>query len=167
VDVEVVFHKYTGVPHRRVTMRRLGVDEHGTWLGAPAGTTVHSDVPGRSYTTHHATIRLVPVGQWWTAIFFAEPSVWDVYCDITTPAKWLHPGAVLMVDLDLDILRIRDGGRAELLDEDEFEANTLTYDYPADVVTRARRAADRLAVDVSSGIEPFGTAYRSWLGLTT
>jgi hypothetical protein len=81
VDVEVMFRKYGGSLHRRVTMRHLGVDGHGTWLGAPVGTTVHSDIPGRSYTTRHATIRLVPSGQWWTAIFFAEPSAGDAFRD--------------------------------------------------------------------------------------
>ena len=165
VDVDVVFRKYSGSLHRRITMRRLGEDEHGTWLGAPAGTMVHSDAPGQSFANQHATVRLVPTGQWWTAIFFAEPSAWDVYCDITTPAQWLHPSAVAMVDLDLDVLRTRNGGRTDLLDEDEFEANSATYGYPAEIVASAHSTAHRLGVDLASGTEPFGTSYRSWLSL--
>nr|WP_221375044.1 DUF402 domain-containing protein [Actinoplanes polyasparticus] len=163
MDVEVVFTKYGGQLHRRSTMRRLGVDEYGTWLGASAGTTVHSGIPGRSFVNEHVTVRLVPVSRWWTAIFFAEPNTWDVYCDITTPAEWLGPGSVTLVDLDLDLLRNRDTGHVDLLDEDEFAANTLTYDYPADVVNRARSTADRLAVDVAGNAEPFGSACLRWL----
>ncbi|MFU8853922.1 DUF402 domain-containing protein [Micromonospora sp. SL1-18] len=165
MDVDVVFRKYKGSLHRHVTMRRLGEDRHGTWLGAPAGTIIHSGAPAQSYTTEHATVRLIPIGEWWTAIFFAEPSTWDIYCDITTPAQWLRRDRVAMVDLDLDILRSRNGGVVDLLDEDEFEANSVRYDYPTDLLTAARSAADRLAVNLTSGIEPFRSSYQSWLSL--
>ena len=163
MDVEVIFSKYDGQLHRRSTMRWLGVDEYGTWLGVAAGSMVHSGVPGRDFVNDHVTARLVPVGQWWTAIFFAETNVWDVYCDITTPAEWADPGTVSLVDLDLDLLRSRDSGHVELMDEDEFAANTLSYGYPADVVNQARRTAERLHVDVAGNAEPFGSACRRWL----
>ncbi|MFC3743091.1 DUF402 domain-containing protein [Paractinoplanes deccanensis] len=162
MNVDVVLNKYGGTLHRRITMRRLGEDEHGTWLGAPAGTMVHSGA-GRHFATACATVRLVPIDQWWTAIFFAEPNTWDVYCDITTPARWPAPDVVTMVDLDLDLQRTRDGGRADLLDEDEFETNRTAYGYPADVVAGARSAVQRLTAALTSGAEPFGTACRRWL----
>ncbi|XVU29893.1 DUF402 domain-containing protein [Actinoplanes sp. CA-054009] len=165
MNVEVVLRKYDGRLHRRLVMRRLGEDAHGAWLGAPAGTTVHSGVPGRDFVTRHDTVRLVPVGQWWTAIFFAEPGEWDVYCDITTPAVWREPGSVVMVDLDLDVQRERDSGRVELLDEDEFEVNARAYGYPADVVAGARGAAERLVAGLGSRVEPFGVSGKGWLQL--
>ncbi|MCY1138266.1 DUF402 domain-containing protein [Actinoplanes sp. Pm04-4] len=161
-DVEVILDKYTGRPHRKQMMRRLGQDEHGTWLVAPAGTVVHSVAAGRDFVTPHLTVRLVPVGQWWNAIFFARPSPWDVYCDVVTPPAWPDPGTVVMTDLDLDVQRARDG-RVVLLDEDEFQANAEMYAYPADLVTRARATAEHLTAALTARAEPFGTAYQHWL----
>lgn len=158
-----MFFKYDGGLHRRLTMRLLGEDEHGTWLYAAAGTTVRSGVAGKSFTNRRATVRLVPAGQWWSAIFFARPGKWDVYCDIGTPARWPDPGTVSMVDLDLDLLRARRSGRVQLLDEDEFTAHSRQYDYPAEVVAQARDAAGRLMTDLTGGAEPFATRYRHWL----
>lgn len=158
-----MFYKYDGRLHRRVTMRRLGDDEHGTWLYAVAGTIVHSGVVGNSFTNRHPTLRLVPVGQWWSAIFFPRPNKWDLYCDISTPAQWPDPGSVSMVDLDLDLLRARRSGRVQLLDEDEFAAHTVKYNYPPEVVAQARDTADHLMTELARGAEPFATRYKHWL----
>ena len=49
-----------------------------------------------------------------------------------------------MVDLDLDVVRHRDSGVAELLDEDEFLEHQRRYGYPDDVIHRGREAADLL-----------------------
>ncbi|MFF5078133.1 DUF402 domain-containing protein [Actinoplanes sp. NPDC000266] len=115
--------------------------------------------------TRHDTVRLVPAGQWWSAIFFGEPGEWDVYCDVTTPATWLGPGTVEMVDLDLDVQRERDSGRVELLDEDEFAVNARVYGYPADVVAGAQRAAGCLVAGLGGRVEPFGVSGKGWLQL--
>ncbi|MEH0844735.1 DUF402 domain-containing protein [Micromonospora sp. CPCC 205711] len=165
MDVDVVFRKYSGSLHRRITMQRLGEDQYGIWLGARAGTTVHSGTAGHDYTTKHATVRLIPPGLWWIAIFFAEPSPWDVYCDVTTPPRWSHAGEVAMVDLDLDVLRTRADRRTELLDEEEFAANTTAYGYPIQMVAEATDTARHLTLSLTDGTEPFGSHYQSWLNL--
>jgi hypothetical protein len=84
----VVFRKYDGGLHRESGMTLLGEDQHGTWLGASAGTIVHVGGGADSFVTRYACVRLVPGGAWWTALFMAVPDEWDVYCDITTPARW-------------------------------------------------------------------------------
>ena len=162
--VDVVFRKYDGSLHRRVCMRRLGTDAYGTWLGAAAGTVVHADTQGFSYRTRHTTLRLVPADDWWCAIFFARPSEWDVYCDITTPAQWTDSNEVTMVDLDLDVLRHRNGRRVELLDSDEFDEHRVRFGYPDDVVEHATAAARRIHLALVDRTEPFAAHYRPWLG---
>ena len=37
-EVRVVYTKYDGSLHWHMSMRYLGEDEHGIWLGAPAHT---------------------------------------------------------------------------------------------------------------------------------
>lgn len=67
-----------------------------------------------------------------------------------------------MVDLDLDVRRRR-AGAVELLDEDEFAVHQVRYGYPPEVIEGARAAADWLTGAVRERVEPFDSAYHSWL----
>ena len=68
-----------------------------------------------------------------------------------------------MVDLDLDVIRLRADQQVLLLDEDEFAEHQVRYGYPADVISEAEQAAAWLRHAISSGAEPFASQYRSWL----
>ena len=71
-----------------------------------------------------------------------------------------------MVDLDLDVVRWRDSGSVEVIDEDEFAEHQVAYAYPDHVVANARGAADHLAARLSTH-EPFAHAYQRWLDLVS
>lgn len=161
-DVRVVYTKYDGSLHWHHTAQYLGEDELGTWLGAPTGTPMQRGSE-RPVIFEHPWVQLIPAGQWWTAAFNAEPAATELYCDITTEPRWLNPGEVTMVDLDLDVLRMRADGRVLLLDEDEFADHQVQYGYPAEVIRRAKQSAAWLLATVRAGAEPFGTGYRRWL----
>jgi uncharacterized protein len=161
-DVRVVYTKYDGSLHWHQTMSYLGEDEHGVWLGAPAGSfTQRGDEP-RVYFSHHM-VGLIPRGQWWTAVFNAEPEATEIYCDITTPPQWPHDGEVTMVDLDLDVMRMRADGKVLLVDEDEFAEHQVRYSYPDEVISQASAAAQWLLRVIGDGAEPFAGRYREWL----
>lgn len=93
------------------------------------------------------------------------PRTSEVYCDITTPARWESDDTVHLIDLDLDVVRRRATGLVELLDEDEFAEHRARFGYPDDVVAEAEAAAQRLLGALGDGTEPFATAYRKWLAL--
>jgi protein associated with RNAse G/E len=162
-EVRVAVRKYDGRPHWHHTMRRLGTDEHGIWLGCPAGTVYYRGDEGPIYTTAEARVMLIPPHSWWTALYCAAPAECEVYCDITTPATWPNPTEVTMVDLDLDVWRTRPNGDVELLDQDEFAVHRRQYGYPPDVARRAEATAGWLLSAVSDRVEPFGYAYQRWL----
>jgi uncharacterized protein len=67
-----------------------------------------------------------------------------------------------MVDLDLDVIRRRDG-RLLLDDQDEFAEHQVRYGYPAEVIRQAEQAAAWLLAAVGANAEPFGLAYQAWL----
>jgi protein associated with RNAse G/E len=168
--VDVVLRKYNGRPHRWVTARRLGEDEYGVWLGTPAGTTVHYQYGNRpTGLTRHDAVRLIPRDEWWIAMFTAAPSEREVYCDICLPPRWTGPFEITVIDMDLDVARFRPrrrlglSSRVVLEDEDEFAENALIYGYPTDVVVQATAVAENLRRALTSRVEPFGTASRSWL----
>jgi uncharacterized protein len=161
-DVRVVYTKFDGSLHWHHAARYLGADEHGTWLGAPAGTpTQRGDEPPIIF--EHATVHLFPAGVWWTAAFNAAPARTEIYCDITTPPQWPEEGCVTMVDLDLDVLRLRADHSVVLVDEDEFAEHQVRYSYPAEVIRQAEEAAAWLQRTICDRAEPFATVYRAWL----
>lgn len=164
-SVQVEFRKYDGRLSARWTADRLGEDEHGVWLGTARGVAVEADTGG--WTNRFAHVLLVPDGRWWTATFCTAPGP-EVYCDVCTVPEWNADRTVLRtVDLDLDVVR-SPGGPARLKDEDEFAEHRLTYGYPDDVVSRARRTAARLLEAArldGHGTEPFVSAWRPWLDL--
>ncbi len=162
-DVRVVFTKDDGRRHWHATLRRLGEDEHGIWLGASAGV-VWQRGDERPIVFTYAHVSLFPRDAWWVANFNTEPSDVDIYCDVTDVPVWTGPDEVRMADLDLDVIRVRSTGEVKLVDEDEFASHQMLYKYPEDVVRQAQEAADWLTGAVPSR-EPFTGAYRHWLSM--
>lgn len=159
--IRVIYRKYDGCLHWNMELGRLGADEHGTWLGAPAGTRARrgSEEP---VTFPQPYVLLIPSAGEWTMTCNAEPCWTELYVDVTTEPQWTAGDQVEMVDLDLDVIRRFDGS-AEILDEDEFAAHQVRYGYPPEVASRAGRTASALLAAVADGTEPFGQACRSWL----
>jgi protein associated with RNAse G/E len=160
--VQVNWTKYDGSLHWNLKMRRLGEDEHGTWLGLPAGSTTRK---GYDLTMNlpEAHILLLPLDSWWTATFNAAPHRTEIYCDITTPPQWPSATEVTMVDLDLDVLRRRGTRLPVLVDEDEFAEHQVRYGYPADVIRSAVQSASWLMHAVTERSGPFDGAHEPWL----
>ncbi|MEE6311248.1 DUF402 domain-containing protein [Plantactinospora veratri] len=160
--VRVVYRKYDGTAHRDYPARRLTEDDLGVWLGVTAGTA--SVYHGRPSVEQIPFVLLVPHGTWWSAMFNPPPRTSEVYCDITSPARW-EGDTVHLIDLDLDVVRRRGTGVVELRDEDEFAEHRVRFGYPEETVTQARAAAEWLHVALGDGTEPFASAYRKWLAL--
>jgi uncharacterized protein len=160
-NVRVVFRKYDGSLHWHGTLRRLGEDEHGTWLYGAAGTPWQraNDAP---ILFRHAHLCLIPRDAWWVANFNAAPAELSVYVDVSNVPSWPSPDEVTMVDLDLDVIKVRETGEVRIVDEDEFAAHQLMYSYPTDVMSAARQAADWLAEALTT-TEPFIQAYQRWI----
>jgi hypothetical protein len=163
-DINVVYRKFDGSLHWHFPGRYLGGDEYGRWVGCRPGTS------GRrghepALVWDHAYVMLFPRDAWWTATFNAEPENTEIYSDITTVPEW-RDDEVTAIDLDLDVLRMRDG-RVILADEDEFTEHQVRYAYPPDVVASAEMSAAWLLDAVRRHREPFATAYKPWLHQVT
>ncbi|GAA3811311.1 hypothetical protein GCM10022226_34790 [Sphaerisporangium flaviroseum] len=160
VALEVVYTKFDGSLHWHHGAALLGEDEHGIWTGCPAGSIGRRGSEPEVIWPQPFVI-LFPRGAWWTATFNGTPSKVAIYCDITTVPRW-RDGQVTMVDLDLDVIRLRDG-RVLLDDEDEFAEHQVRYSYPGEVVTQAERSAAWLMDAVGQGAPPFSGAHEPWL----
>src|SRR3954447_16312025 len=141
--VRIEMEKWGGRPHWQIPGFWLGRDEHGDWLGIPAGTRMVR--PGRDIRSKYDHVALVPAGgddvaRASMAAFHKAPShVW-VYVDMTTLPVW-DGSTVRAVDLDLDVIRGRDGD-VEVDDEDEFAEHTVAFGYPPEIVALAEASRD-------------------------
>ena len=158
-SVHIDFRKWDGRRHWQFTMQRLGEDEHGLWLWSPSGTDMQrGHEPVRQ--SKAVNVKLVPDNKWWTAIWSWQSNI-ELYLDIITPPTW-NGSTVTMVDIDLDVMRMRDG-RVEIADEDEFEQHRVEMDYPERLIHTARATTARIAVAVEARHEPFGDIGDEWL----
>ncbi len=162
--VKVVYRKYDGSLHWNHPALLLGEDEHGVWTGCPGGT-VGRRGQEPPVTWIQPFVILFPREGWWTATFNAAPHKAEIYCDVSTVPRW-NDGEVTMVDLDLDVIRLRKDGRVVLDDEDEFEDHRIRYAYPPEIVEGARASAAALLEAVAAGTAPFTTAPH-WLAQVT
>ena len=157
--VEVEFTKYDGRRHWHFRMTYLGEDEHGVWLAAPPGTVLQrGDEPPR--VEADGFVAVAPREGNWFAAWNVDRDP-EVYVDVTSARQWSHE-RLTMVDLDLDVVRDRDG-RVQIVDEDEFDEHQVLFGYPADLVDQARATADDLAAAMAARTEPFGDRGASWL----
>ncbi|MGX6604273.1 DUF402 domain-containing protein [Micromonosporaceae bacterium Da 78-11] len=161
MGVEVRFTKWGGKRHWHYRLESLGTDRYGWWLGGRTGITMQrgDEEPIRQ---GHDFVVLVPATGGWIANW-NDPTATStaVYVDVTTEPVRL-PDAVEAVDLDLDVVLLRDG-TVEVLDEDEFAEHQVRYGYPPDVITQARVTTDELVALITAGIEPFGEVGRARL----
>jgi protein associated with RNAse G/E len=162
--IVVQYFKYSGDLHWRHDMVYLGEDEHGVWLGGPAGTTIQrGHEPAKRWPSPF--VQLIPPDRWWTLFFNGDHSDhYRIYVDVITPAAWPTGNRVEMVDLDLDVVLHHDRS-VELLDEAEFLAHAELFNYPDWIIDRARVTAAEVMLIVEAMDEPFGQAGEGWLRL--
>lgn len=150
---ELRLRKWDGSPGRRTPLRPLHQDTFGRWYLWPAGEAMlPRSGPPRTFA--HPFVHLVPTSGSWTARWGDDGEV-GLYCDVTTPPV-VRSDTVTAVDLDLDVVRYRDG-RVAIIDQEQFARRRIQMGYPLRVVTDAVVTASRLYDAVTSGHEPFAT----------
>lgn len=150
--VHVNFRKYPDTKYWQYDLTLMGEDDYGRWLWGPAGTPAQrTDEPVR--TLEQTMVKLVG-NEWWAAMWFAagEP---ELYVDIIAPAVW-EDGRVTMIDLDLDVVRRRDGS-VYIDDEDEFAEHQVSLQYPQALIDGALAATERVQGMLARNDEPFAT----------
>jgi hypothetical protein len=162
--------KWGDRPHWEFDALWLGSDEHGDWLGFPAGTPMSR--PGYALVSTNHQVGLLPPAtapddqRWWIATFHGEPRAWvAVYVDITTPPVW-DDDTVRTVDLDLDVIRRVDGD-VFVDDEDEFAEHRISLGYPDEVVQGATSSCDRVKALMMRGEAPYDGTHEPWLARLT
>lgn len=139
----------------------LGQDDHGIWLGAPAGSIVQrGHEPAIAW--RDPFVQLIVESQWWTMIYNGDGPSTRYYVDIITPPDWIGEDRVEFIDLDLDVVMHKDGA-VHVLDEHEFAQHRESLGYPDELVIRAEKATAQVEKALLDGSAPFDGAASRWL----
>jgi len=93
--------------------------------------------------------------RWYNVFRFHEPDgdLRNFYCNVNVPP--IFENQVLdYVDLDIDVLVWQDFN-FKVLDMDEFEANSLKFNYPKDVIENAKNSLCELLKMINQRQFPF------------
>jgi protein associated with RNAse G/E len=96
--------------------------------------------------------------RWYNIFRFENASgeLRNYYCNINIPAE-LDDDTLSFVDLDVDVL-VRPDFTCEILDEEEFETNSLLYNYPPEMRRKAQEALRALLELIANRRFPFDAA---------
>jgi hypothetical protein len=90
----------------------------------------------------------------WSGSFYeSDEQPIATYVDMTTVPVW-DGATVSMVDLDLDVVLLRDGS-LKLDDEDEFDQHRVGFGYPAEGVELALTSCEAVRRAVELSQSPF------------
>lgn len=149
--VRLEMTKWGDRPHWAFDATYLGADEHGDWIGIPAGTFMAR--PGAEFTTVVVQVGLVPRDAGWLATFHGPGWHVATYVDMTS-VPWWDGTTCRAVDLDLDVIRMTDG-HVFVDDEDEFADHQVRFGYPTEVVSLAEDACAWVSEQVLEERAPF------------
>lgn len=143
-EIWIERRKWPASPHYGHAGWVLGEDRYGLWLELRVGSPVYR---GEELLFHGTTggLMLVPPSDDWLA-WFPEFGDFELYVDIVSDTT-RSEASVTTVDLDLDVIRRRDGS-IELLDVDEFEAHQVELSYSTELIRHAERSAQRVLAAV-------------------
>ncbi|GAA1637398.1 DUF402 domain-containing protein [Microbacterium flavum] len=155
------WRKWDGSPHWEHDCVYLGSDRWGDWVGQRSGW--HSQRPGLEFDADGDNVTLIPPSGDYAATFNATHPRLAIYIDVAWDVRW-EDGAPTGIDMDLDVVRARDGRGIWIDDRDEWDEHRVQYGYPLDVVTRLETVAIDLEREVTQESVPFdGLTAAHWL----
>lgn len=117
------------------------------------GRKLHHHTKQKVFTVDNWTIEFFSFDSWFTlSADVVGGKIEQYYCNINEPAK-MEGSIVSFVDLDLDL--IQRNGEWMVVDEDEFESNSVKFGYPDAIKQRAKQELVNLQIRINNKQFPF------------
>lgn len=150
--IVVQWRKWDGSTHWRHEGYYLGQDRWGDWVGQRTGQP--SRRPGAGFSAEQDGVTLFPHQGPYVHSWNAEPAATAIYIDLAWDLQWTPQGPTA-IDMDLDVVRGRDGRQTFLDDQDEWAEHQVQYGYPREFIEQVQTEAERLLGEVAAGRAPF------------
>ncbi|MCM3291219.1 DUF402 domain-containing protein [Paenibacillus sp. MER 180] len=98
--------------------------------------------------------------QWFNVVALIEECGVRYYCNIASP-PYRCGNIFTYIDYDLDVIRMADG-QVQVVDQDEYEHNRLTYHYPELVEQKVKLGLDQVLEYIEQGRTPFHDGTVRW-----
>ncbi|WP_230200122.1 DUF402 domain-containing protein [Bacillus niameyensis] len=114
------------------------------------------------FTINNTSLEYFSLKEWFTAALEVEDGkIVSAYCNVAKPSVYYH-NQISFVDLDLDYIKEKNK-EWKVVDEEEFETNSVQYMYPVQLKNDAMKALDELMEKVRKSEFPFNNQIVSLL----
>ncbi|WP_214729925.1 DUF402 domain-containing protein [Exiguobacterium sp. s168] len=145
--------KFDGYPHYSWDGYVLEQTKNYLLIANTPGRTLHHHRRDALYTYDNYSLEFYPLDADFTVgLDLERTGEVTYYCNICLPPI-LQGNTLSFIDLDLDL--VQRNGEWKVVDEDEFLENQKLYDYPSDVIERARASLLSLQRRIAEQQFPF------------
>ncbi|WP_198512527.1 DUF402 domain-containing protein [Bacillus sp. mrc49] len=124
----------------------LHTSDHLLVLCKPGRKLIHH-TKNKLFKIDNTSLEYFSLKEWFTtAMEIEDGKVVSTYCNVAKPSVFKN-NELRFVDLDLDYIQVNDQ-EWEVIDENEFESNSITYQYPTELKIAAVKALARLKEEV-------------------
>jgi uncharacterized protein len=114
------------------------------------------------FTINNTSLEFFSLNEWFTAAQeIEEGKIVSAYCNVAKPSLFQN-GELSFIDFDLDYIQEKNQ-EWKVVDEDEFELNSIKYNYPVELKNDAVKALAELKEKVRLGYFPFNNQILSEL----
>jgi protein associated with RNAse G/E len=132
-------------------------------LCQPGRKLIHH-TKNKVFIVNNTSLEFFFLKEWFTVAMEVEDgNVVSAYCNVAKPSVLIND-EISFIDLDLDYIREKNK-EWEVVDEDEFESNSIKYKYPVELKNEAVKALARLKEEVRKGNFPFNNQVASQLDI--
>lgn len=131
-------------------------------LCKPGRKLIHH-TKNKVFTVNNMSLEFFSLKEWFTAALeIEEGKVVSAYCNVAKPSVYDKDGEISFIDLDLDYIQEKNK-EWKVVDEYEFESNSIKYKYPVELKKEAVKALAKLKEAVRIGNFPFNNQVLSHL----
>ncbi len=146
--------KYPDIPHYEWKGRLLRKTPEYVMVLCESGREMKHHTKNTTFTIDVTSLEYFFLKEGYTvAMEIEEGKILSYYCNIAMPSV-LHGDQISFVDLDLDLVKGRNADWM-IVDEDEFESNSVKYGYSAEIKEYALESLDLLQKKINEGLFPF------------
>lgn len=128
-------------------------------LCKPGRKLIHH-TKNKIFTIENTSLEYFSLKEWFTAAMEVEDGkVVSTYCNVAKPSIFNNE-EISFVDLDLDFIQEKNKEWI-VVDEDEFESNSIKYVYSIELKRETLKALKRLKEEVARGNFPFNNQIAS------
>ncbi|MRG28221.1 DUF402 domain-containing protein [Laceyella tengchongensis] len=146
--------KYPDILHYEWEGECLERTDDGMLVWCKPGRKLVHHTKNKVYVMDRPSLEYFSFTEWFTAAMQIENGqIASYYCNVAMPAT-VHGNVVRFVDLDLDLVKKAESDW-QVVDEDEFRDNSVTYQYPEELIHQAVSSLDSLRLKIANGEFPF------------